>query len=259
MREVARPAGQRGRRITVSGRQGTGLRVELGQAARGRLLPQHDHPLLRRPRDHRAGGAAGRGERRRRHPGGHLGQREAAAANCSMFEFFFPGTREFAAQVACEIVLIEPRVAGPTPTARRRVREELAELDLLVAHRVIGPLLEAYSVLADELALLGDLPADGDKLVKVCLGVAQQRWLQRQLTTAESVSADYFRNAVRLVDKLGLLDIRGARAGRTATGAGRRAARAHPAARHAAPDRPGRPASRCSSSAPRDPGSARHG
>jgi glycerol-3-phosphate O-acyltransferase len=80
----------------------------------------------------------------------------------------------------------------------------MAELDMLVAHRVIGPFLEAYSVLADELTLLGQ-PADDKELVKRSLGVAQQRWLQRQLTTPEAVSADYFRNAVLLADKLGLM------------------------------------------------------
>ena len=34
------------------------------------------------------------------------------------------------------------------------------------------------------------------------LGIAQQRWLQKQLTTPEAVSADYFRNAVLLADKV---------------------------------------------------------
>ena len=85
---------------------------------------------------------------------------------------------------------------------------------MLVAHRVIGPFLEAYSVLADELALLGDEPADDKELVQATLGVAQQRWLQRQLTTPESVSADYFRNAVQLVDKLGLIEPRTSRTSR---------------------------------------------
>ncbi len=76
---------------------------------------------------------------------------------------------------------------------------------MLVAHRVIGPFLEAYSVLADELARGGNSVADGKALVTQCLGVAQQRWLQRTLPTPESVSADYFRNAVLLMDNLGLM------------------------------------------------------
>ena len=120
------------------------------------------------------------------------------------YEFFFPGTREFAAQIAAETTHMNPNWQDHTYSPAQ-VRQEMAELDMLVAHRVIGPFLEAYSVLADELALLGSEPADDKELVKATLGVAQQRWLQRQLTTPESVSADYFRNAVQLVDKFGLL------------------------------------------------------
>jgi len=120
------------------------------------------------------------------------------------YEFFFPGTREFAAQIAAETTYMNPNWQDHTYSPAQ-VRQEMAELDMLVAHRVIGPFLEAYSVLADELALLGSEPADDKQLVKATLGVAQQRWLQRQLTTPESVSADYFRNAVQLVEKFGLL------------------------------------------------------
>jgi glycerol-3-phosphate O-acyltransferase len=119
------------------------------------------------------------------------------------FEFFFPGTREFSDQVSAEATIMNPgwEDQSYTPT---QIRDGMGRLDMLVAHRVIGPFFEAYSVLADELTLLGQ-PADDKELVKRSLGVAQQRWLQRQLTTPEAVSADYFRNAVLLADKLGLM------------------------------------------------------
>ncbi len=120
------------------------------------------------------------------------------------YEFFFAGTRQFADQVAAETTFLIPGWQEHT-FSPEQVRAEMAGLDMLVAHRVIGPFLEAYSVLADELALLGDEAADDKKLVQTTLGVAQQRWLQRQLTTPESVSADYFRNAIQLMDKLGLM------------------------------------------------------
>jgi glycerol-3-phosphate O-acyltransferase len=119
------------------------------------------------------------------------------------FEFFFPSTREFAEQVSAEATIMNPGWEDHSYTPAQ-IREGMGELDMLVAHRVIGPFFEAYSVLADELTLLGQ-PADDKELVRRSLGVAQQRWLQRQLTTPESVSADYFRNAVMLADKLGLL------------------------------------------------------
>jgi glycerol-3-phosphate O-acyltransferase len=121
------------------------------------------------------------------------------------FEFFFPRTREFAEQVATETTLINPRWRDHT-FSPAEVLQEMAQMDMLVAHRVIGPFLEAYTVLFDELALLGDEPADSKELVARTLGVAQQRWLQRRLPTPESVSADYFRNAIQLADKLELLE-----------------------------------------------------
>ena len=120
------------------------------------------------------------------------------------YEFFFPRTREFAEQVRAETTLINPKWQEHT-FSPAQVRAEMAGLPMLVAHRVIGPFLEAYTVLADELALLGAQAADDKELVKRSLGVAQQRWLQRRLPTPESVSADYFRNAIQLVEKLGLL------------------------------------------------------
>ncbi len=120
------------------------------------------------------------------------------------FEFFFPSTREFADQVAAETTLLKPEWQQATYSPASAL-EELAELDLLLAHRVIGPFLEAYSVLAEELARAGNAPVEGKELVTQCLGVAQQRWLQRILPTPESVSADYFRNAVLLMENLGLM------------------------------------------------------
>ena len=121
------------------------------------------------------------------------------------FEFFFPGTLEFAGQVASEIRLIYPEWEGESFTADD-VLQRLGGQRLILAHRVIGPILEAYRVLADELALLGDQPVDEPALVERSLKVAQQRWLQKMLPTAESISRDYFRNAATVAGKLGLLD-----------------------------------------------------
>jgi glycerol-3-phosphate O-acyltransferase len=120
------------------------------------------------------------------------------------FEFFFPPTLEFAGQVASEITLIYPEWQGDTFTADD-VLERIGDLRLILAHRVIGAILEAYSVLADELARLGDEPADEKALIERSLGVARQRWLQSVLPTAESISRDYFRNAAQVAGKQGLL------------------------------------------------------
>lgn len=119
------------------------------------------------------------------------------------FEFFFSPTLEFAGEVAAEIRLIYPEWEGESFTADD-VLQAMGGLKLILAHRVIGPILEAYSVLADELALRGEDQVDRDALVERCLRVAEQRWRQRMLPTAESISRDYFRNAVATAEKLDL-------------------------------------------------------
>ncbi len=110
------------------------------------------------------------------------------------FDFFFPSTKEFAKEIAAEYTLMWPGWQDDTFTAEQVLRDT-AKLKLVLAHRVIGPFLEAYSVLADELALAGDAPVEQKTLVATCLSLAKQRWLQRTLHTPESISKDYFVNA----------------------------------------------------------------
>ena len=57
----------------------------------------------------------------------------------------------------------------------------------LLAHRVVGPFLEAYQVLADRLAARDPAtPVDRDALVTECLAVARQRYNRVVLAKADS-------------------------------------------------------------------------
>jgi glycerol-3-phosphate O-acyltransferase len=120
------------------------------------------------------------------------------------FEFFFPTTREFAEQIADEASHMYPGWENNTFTAEE-VLEEARHLELVLAHRVIGPFLEAYTVLADELAAAGDGPVEQKDLVATSLSLARQRWLQKTLHTPESISKDYFVNAFQLAKNQGLV------------------------------------------------------
>ena len=121
------------------------------------------------------------------------------------FEFFFPTTKKFAQQVAEETSIVYPGWEQDTWTAAG-VLAQLKALRLYLAHRVVGPFLEAYSVLADELAAIApETPVDEDDLVNRCLGLARQRWLQKTLHTPESISRDYFRNAFKLAENQHLI------------------------------------------------------
>ena len=69
------------------------------------------------------------------------------------YEFFFPTTREFAAAIEREVALVRPNWEHEKDDF-----DAAATLDILrtsnlhLAHRVIGPLLEAYEVVALQLA-----------------------------------------------------------------------------------------------------------
>ena len=121
------------------------------------------------------------------------------------FEFFFPTTRKFAEQIAAEAEIVYPGWQDDTWTAAG-VMAEFREVKLHLAHRVVGPFLEAYSVLADELEKYDPaVEVDESDLVERCLGLAQQHWLQKTLHTPESISRDYFRNAFKLAENQGLI------------------------------------------------------
>jgi glycerol-3-phosphate O-acyltransferase len=122
------------------------------------------------------------------------------------FEFFFPTTGEFAEQIAQETSLMYPGWEDDTFTTEE-VLQAIGRQELVLAHRVIGPFLEAYSVLADELAAVGDQAVDKDEIVTTCLSLARQRWLQKTLHTPESISKDYFVNAYQLAKNQGLVEV----------------------------------------------------
>ena len=122
------------------------------------------------------------------------------------FEFFFPNTRDFAEEVVRETTIVYPQW-DQVDLTHLRVLEVFNETRLHLAHRVLAPFLEAYSVLFDRLATRNPgVEIEEDALVMECMDVAQQMWLQHLLHSPESISRDLFRNALKLADNLGVLD-----------------------------------------------------
>ena len=121
------------------------------------------------------------------------------------FEFFFPRKRDFAELIRRECDIARPGWESEELT----VADVLAALDdtsLYVSHRVIGPFLEAYLVVADRLARCApEVPIDRDLLVDECLGIAHQDWLQQRLHAPESISRDLMNGAMKLADNRGLV------------------------------------------------------
>ena len=133
------------------------------------------------------------------------------------FEFFFAPRRDFEDELEDEINLIDPdwtKRKAPEPvvtSARLELWFERAHPHL--AHLVLRPFFDAYNVVAGELARWpSDTRVDEERLLEHSLGYGQQRVLQGQLHSAESVTLELFRNALKLADHRGLLAGRGSEA-----------------------------------------------
>lgn len=121
------------------------------------------------------------------------------------YEFFFPRTRDWAGEIMYESDLAYPGWADQEFGSDELV-DNLRATKLCLAHRVIGPFLEAYGVVAEQLAKAPvKEEIDTKEFILECIGVAQQRWYQGKLHSPESISKDLFTNALTLADNRGLL------------------------------------------------------
>ncbi len=132
-------------------------------------------------------------------------ERALALRDLLKYEFFFATKHEFDALLRYETDLVRPGWAEEHATPAE-ITEMLAGSHLLLAHRVIGPFLEAYSVVADRLVTREPAaPLDHDGLIAESLGVAHQRWLQQDLHSPESISKDLMGGALKLAGNRDLL------------------------------------------------------
>lgn len=121
------------------------------------------------------------------------------------YEFFFATKREYDAELRDEAALAQPDWDGD-PVSAGELTKLVEASDLLIAHRVIGPFLESYQVVADRLATREPAaPVDETALIVESLGVARQRWLQQGLHSPESISKDLMSGAIKLAGNRGLL------------------------------------------------------
>jgi glycerol-3-phosphate O-acyltransferase len=126
------------------------------------------------------------------------------------YEFFFPSRDAFAALARAEAELAHPgwesERLGPAELGKG-----LAATGMLISHRIIGPFLEAYLVLADLLATEPvDRRVDEPALTARGIAVAKQRWLQQEIGSPESISKELMTNAVALAGNRNLLGVGGA-------------------------------------------------
>lgn len=120
------------------------------------------------------------------------------------FEFFFPSRAGFEDDLRTELRLLVGE--GVTELTPMRARELLVTARPHLAHLVLRPFLDAYLVVADRLAELGDGAVDEDLLLADSLAVGQQWALQRRVASEESISLELFRTALALARHKGLLE-----------------------------------------------------
>jgi glycerol-3-phosphate O-acyltransferase len=122
------------------------------------------------------------------------------------FEFLFSARAQFEKDLADEIRLIGP-VGDTTKSATAAdVRRLLESADLLLAHLVLRPFLDAYHIVADRLAAHEDESFDEGAFLTECLQVGKQWELQRRIASAESRSMELFKTALRLARHRELVD-----------------------------------------------------
>lgn len=139
---------------------------------------------------------------------GDLGARAWAEAlrlrDLLKYEFFFAAKPEFAEELRAELAILDPdwEKKAEDPTA---IATGLAELPLVLGHRILGSFLEAYMVVADRLTAHPAGPVDESSFLEECIGVGRQYRLQQRIHSGESISKELFKNALSLAAGRGLL------------------------------------------------------
>lgn len=122
------------------------------------------------------------------------------------FEFLFSARAQFEKDLADEVRLIGRVEDTSKSAAAADVRRLLASADLLLAHLVLRPFLDAYHIVAVRLAAYEDESFDEEEFLAECLEVGKQWELQRRIASAESRSMELFKTALRLVRHRELVD-----------------------------------------------------
>ena len=122
------------------------------------------------------------------------------------FEFLFSARAQFEKDLADEVRLIGPVEDTTKSAGAADVRGLLESADLLLAHLVLRPFLDAYHIVADRLAAYEDESFDEDAFLAECLEVGKQWELQRRIASAESRSMELFKTALRLARHRELVD-----------------------------------------------------
>lgn len=121
------------------------------------------------------------------------------------FEFFFATRHEFADELRAEIEAFDPEWEARS-AEQDKVWDHLTSSRLFLAHRVLGPYIQAYYVVADRLAAReGAVDVDDRDFLRECLATARLYLAQHRIWSSEAISKELFGNALKLAENRGLL------------------------------------------------------
>ena len=130
------------------------------------------------------------------------------------FEFFYPELDKFREEIEDEIAYVNP--GWKAKLAAGGASELLKDMEFHVAHAVLRPFAEAYSIVAD--VMLAEDGTDALKesdIVAGALKLGKQAYLQRRISSEESIGKLMFSNGFKLASNRGLVrggaDIKAAR------------------------------------------------
>ena len=125
------------------------------------------------------------------------------------FDFFFAARDEFAQELWNEVSLMAGATQQPTdPVSDQQAERWLTGSSLIVAPLVLRPYVDAYRVVAEQLATTApDEEFNENRFLDACLRLAKQWSLQKRIASEESISGEMFTTAIKLATHRGLLDL----------------------------------------------------
>lgn len=122
------------------------------------------------------------------------------------FEFFYSRKPVFSDEIEADLRLIDPewqkRLRGRTAKEMRLLRDQ----QILVAHAVLYPYIEAYRVVAYALQQWDTVkPFDEKAFLKECIALGEEMHWQGKIQRVEAVSTPFLLNGIRLAQNKALI------------------------------------------------------
>ena len=116
------------------------------------------------------------------------------------FEFFYSPTAEFHQEIRDELARYHPDWESLPARTPGGFTQLLLGMTPVVAHVTLLTYVEAYSVVSDLAARMGDAPLDSQQCVTDALTLGQQLYLQRRISSASSIGKLLFRNGYQMLE-----------------------------------------------------------